>query len=122
MLFSASLVGVFLFPFAVLLPVGIYYALTRRPSPIHLVACLGFAARRWRPRSSLNRNAIFRGLTILPFGVLLATMGLHYLWFRPNRQAAALAMRDLSLTAAEPGPPMRWTLLTQSRVTASSLP
>ena len=123
MLFSTNLVGVFLFPFAVLLPVGIYYALTRRTSPIHLVACLGFAAAPLAAAIVAEQNAIFRGLTILPFGVLLATMGLHYLWFAPIVKPLRWLYMTLSLAAAGTGAAYAaWTLLTQSRVTASSLP
>jgi hypothetical protein len=123
MLFSTNLVGVFLFPFAVLLPVGIYYALTRCRSPIHLVACLGFAAAPLAAAIVGEQNAIFRGLTILPFAVLLATMGLHYVWFAPIVTPLRWLYLPLSVAAAGTGAAYAaWTLLTQSRVTASSLP
>src|SRR5262249_10901714 len=95
--FSTNLVGVFLLPFAVLWPFGIFYALTRRTTPILFVLCIGFAIAPVGAVVVAEQNAIFRGLTILPFGVLVATAGLYYLWGLPIRRPLAWLYLPLGL-------------------------
>jgi len=73
-MFSTNWAGVFLFPFAVLLPVGIYQALKPRRSALHVVMLLGFFTAPLAAALVAEQNAIFRGLVLLPFAALLATM------------------------------------------------
>ena len=122
--FSTNLVGVFLFSFAVLLPVGLYAAVKRRgESPINLVVVAGFLTAPLAAVVVAEQNAIFRGLGILPFGVLLATIGTHYLWFAPIKAPLRWPYRALSVAAVTAGAAYAiWTLATQSRVTSSVVP
>jgi hypothetical protein len=122
--FSTNLVGVFLFSFAVLLPLGIYVAVIRRAaSPIHLAVVAGFAGAPLAAVVVAEQNAIFRGLGILPFGVLLATIGAHQLWFAPIRKPLRWPYPIVSLAIVLAGAGYAlWTLATQSRVTSSALP
>jgi 4-amino-4-deoxy-L-arabinose transferase-like glycosyltransferase len=121
--FSTNLVGVFLFSLAILAPIGLYVALKRRVSPLSLVVCLGFAAAPLAAAIVAEQNAIFRGLTILPFGVLLATMGLYCLWWLPVHISLRPLYLTLSVTASSIGLLYgAWTLLTQSRLATSPIP
>jgi 4-amino-4-deoxy-L-arabinose transferase-like glycosyltransferase len=121
--FSTNLVGVFLLPFAVLWPLGIFYALTRRASPILLVLCLGFVIAPLGAVIVAEENAIFRGLTILPFGVLLATAGLYYLWGLPVRQPLAWVYVPIGVAAMLGGAAYGlFSVWTRSGRTTSSIP
>jgi hypothetical protein len=95
----------------------------RAASPINLVLIGGFATAPLAAVVVAEQNAIFRGLGILPFGVLLATTGAHYLWFapiaKPLRWPYPIASLALVLAGAAYA---SWTLATQSRVTSSALP
>jgi len=78
-MFSTGLAGVFLLTFAVFLVIGIYRAL-KQPTPLSLILVAGFATAPLPALVVAEENAIFRALSLLPFGVLLATMGVEYLW------------------------------------------
>ena len=122
LMFSTNQVGVFLFAEGILLIIGLYYAVSRR-RPIMLAIVLGLVTAPLASLIVTEENAIFRALGIVPFGVLLATAGVHDLWssstakpFRPISIAASLAVVVVG------GAYVAFTLLTQRRVTASSLP
>jgi 4-amino-4-deoxy-L-arabinose transferase-like glycosyltransferase len=121
--FSTNLVGVFLLPFAVLWPFGIFYALTRRTTPILFVLCLGFAIAPAGAVIVAEQNAIFRGLTILPFGVLVGTAGLYYLWGLPIRRPLAWLYVPLGLAAVLVGAAYgAFAIWTRSGHTTSTIP
>ena len=78
--FSTNLVGVFLLPMAFFMLLGINASLRRRAEPFFLIVLLGFATAPIAAAIPMEENAIFRALGLLPFGVLLAAVGLQHLW------------------------------------------
>ena len=95
----------------------------RAASPIHLAVVAGFAGAPLAAVVVAEQNAIFRGLGIVPFGVLLATIGAHHLWFAPIRKPLRWPYPIVSLAIVLAGAGYAlWTLATQSRVTSSALP
>ena len=122
--FSTNLVGVFLFAFAALVPLGLYAAVKRRgESPINLVVVAGFLTAPLAAVIVAEQNAIFRGLGILPFGVLLAIIGAHYLWFSSINPPLRWPYPLVSVAVIAAGAAYAiWTLATQSRVTSSVVP
>ena len=96
-MFSTGRAGVFLLPLAVLLAVGLYEAAARRPTPIAIVLVLGFLTAPLPALLVTGDNApIFRALTIVPFGVLLAVVGVRVLW---NTRVAAAQLAVILLLA-----------------------
>jgi 4-amino-4-deoxy-L-arabinose transferase-like glycosyltransferase len=90
-MFSTGRAGVFLLPCAVLLPVGLYRAATR-PAPLTPLLVLGFLVAPLPALMVTGDNApIFRALTIVPFGVLLAVVGLRAMW--RSRAGSTAAVR-----------------------------
>lgn len=80
---STRSAGVFLLPLAVLIPVGIYQAL-RQQKHLWLAAIVaGFATAPLAAVLVSEHGAVERELVVLPFGVLLATWGLKWLWTAP---------------------------------------
>jgi 4-amino-4-deoxy-L-arabinose transferase-like glycosyltransferase len=121
LMFSTNLAGVFLVPLAAFLVVGIYHALKHRTESINLIVFLGFVTAPLAALIVAEENAIFRALALLPFGVLLAAMGVQALWSgsvgRPLRPVLRAAGAIALVTgAAYAG----WMLMTQFRVTRSS--
>jgi 4-amino-4-deoxy-L-arabinose transferase-like glycosyltransferase len=120
-MFSTNLAGVFLVPLAAFLAVGIYHALKHRTESINLIVFLGFVTAPLAALIVAEENAIFRALALLPFGVLLAAMGVQALWTgsvgRPLRSillgAGAIALVTGAAYAS-------WMLITQFRVTRTS--
>ncbi len=93
---STRRVGVFLFPFFVLLPVGLWRVASELKRPLNVLLLLGFFTA---PLAAClvvpEPYAIDREMTILPFGVLLATAGIASLWdsgARWRRAARALVV------------------------------
>jgi len=80
--FSTRAVGVFLLPAAVLMVAG-FCAAIRRPTPAHLVILLGFVTAPLAAVLVPENSAIIRAAAMLPFGVLLAAMGVEALWTAP---------------------------------------
>jgi 4-amino-4-deoxy-L-arabinose transferase-like glycosyltransferase len=124
-MFSTNLAGVFLIPFAVFLAVGIHYALKHRAESINFIVFLGFVTAPLAALIVAEENAIFRALALLPFGVLLATMGVRSLWLASAGQPRQLgpvfqAVGAIALITG--GAYAAWTLITQSRLTRSPLP
>lgn len=98
--FSTNLVGVFLLPMAVLILGGIYAALKKRAEPFYLVILLGFVSAPFAAAIPTEENAIFRALGLLPFGVLLAAIGLQQLWSLEAPRSLTLGLRGLALFGA----------------------
>ena len=95
-IFTTRWAGVFLLPLVILLPLGMYRALAHRRTPFELVLLLGFATA---PLAALILNQggeVNRELEILPFAILLAAMGMEYLW----RSTLTVPLRPLYLPAS----------------------
>jgi 4-amino-4-deoxy-L-arabinose transferase-like glycosyltransferase len=123
LMFSTNLVGVFALPLAVLLPLGVYFALKHFATPIHLIVCVGFATAPCAALIVAEQDAIFRALPILPFGVLLATLGLYCLWSRSINKPRFPIHKPIAIAILAAGSAYAaWTLITQSRLTRSSSP
>jgi 4-amino-4-deoxy-L-arabinose transferase-like glycosyltransferase len=67
--------GVFLLPIAALLPVGLYRAL-RRLTPVDVVLLVGFVSAPL-PGALVNDLTVNRMLVMLPFAILLSTVGVE---------------------------------------------
>jgi 4-amino-4-deoxy-L-arabinose transferase-like glycosyltransferase len=121
-MFSTGLAGVFLLPFAVFLIIGIYRAV-KRLTPVGLVLVAGFAVAPLPALLVAEENAIFRALSLLPFAVLLATMGVEYLWSASIDKPVRAIYRPLAIAALAVGVAYgSWTLVTQAHLTRSSVP
>ncbi|MGH9202764.1 MAG: ArnT family glycosyltransferase, partial [Vicinamibacterales bacterium] len=79
---STRQVGVFLAPLAAFIAVGAYEAITR-PNRAALLALAGFVTAPTAAVIVSESYAIPRELPVLPFGVLLATMGVAVMWRAP---------------------------------------
>ena len=77
--FSTRSIGVFLLPASALMIAGICFAI-RRPTPSHFVVLLGFFVAPLAAVLVPENSEIIRAAAMLPFGVLLATMGIEALW------------------------------------------
>src|SRR5262249_15233768 len=78
--FTTREAGIFLLPFAALLPLGLYRWLARERTTIHLAVVAGFLTA---PLAALVLNQggeINRELEVVPFAVVLATLGMRQLW------------------------------------------
>ena len=80
--FSTRAVGVFLLPVAVFLATGIVSVL-RHPSPAKIIVLLGFFTAPLAAVLVPENSEIIRATAMLPFGVLLATLGVESLWRSP---------------------------------------
>ncbi len=89
--FSTRAVGVFLLPMAVLLVVGIASAI-RHPTPAAIIAVLGFFTAPIAAVLVPENSEIIRAAAMLPFAVLLATIGIDALWKWPFMARARVAM------------------------------
>jgi 4-amino-4-deoxy-L-arabinose transferase-like glycosyltransferase len=89
--FSTRAVGVFLLPIAVLLLAGIGFVI-RNPSPPNVIVLLGFFTAPVAAVLVPENSEIIRAAAMLPFGVLLATMGVAALWRWPFLQRARLVL------------------------------
>lgn len=91
---STRTAGVFLAPMALLLAAGLI-AVIRRPRPITLLILAGFLTAPIAATVVREEFAIPRMLGLLPFGVLIATLGAAALWAAPLtvslRRAATVA-------------------------------
>ncbi|HJZ71761.1 MAG TPA: glycosyltransferase family 39 protein, partial [Vicinamibacterales bacterium] len=90
---STRLVGVFLLPLLVLIPLGIVQVFTARRTPIGLVILLGFLLAPIAGAIAVPAEpyASDRALPVLVFGALLAMFGLERLLTMPSRLAHATA-------------------------------
>jgi 4-amino-4-deoxy-L-arabinose transferase-like glycosyltransferase len=88
LLSSTRQAGVFLLPFAALLPLGIYHVLAHHRRPLPLLVLAGFLTA---PLAAVIALAvtIHRALVMLPFGALLAVYGVEWIWLQPRRWRVA---------------------------------
>lgn len=96
--FSTRAVGVFLLPIAVLLTMGIGRAI-RRPTVAHVITVLGFFTAPLAAVLVPENSEIIRAAAMLPFGVLLAAMGLDALWRWPFLPRASAVVMPVGLVA-----------------------
>jgi len=123
LMFSTNRAGVFLVPVAVFLVIGIVEAWKHRASSINLILLVGFFAAPVAALIVAEEHAIFRALVVLPFGVLLATLGVQRTWTAVTRTPLRwiylpAAVLTLAVGTAYGG----WTLATQGRLTSSTEP
>jgi 4-amino-4-deoxy-L-arabinose transferase-like glycosyltransferase len=120
LMFSTNLAGVFLLATAVFLAIGIYRAATDRANPVTRLVLLGFVTAPLAALVVAEENAIFRALALVPFGVLLATLGAQHMWSGLTSRPLRVPYRMLSLLAlAMGGGYAAWTLMTRSRMSTS---
>lgn len=121
--FSTNLVGVFLVPMAVLIGVGLFAAATHRAEPIHRIVLWGFVSAPLAAAIPTEQNAIFRALGLLPFGVILAAMGVRHLWRHPLSTPVAIGLQLGGWAATLGGAAFgAWTLATRQALTSSTVP
>jgi 4-amino-4-deoxy-L-arabinose transferase-like glycosyltransferase len=121
-MFTTRHSGVFLAPCALFMAIGGVHAI-RSSERSQWVTLLGFATAPAAAVLVVERGSIHRALAILPFGILLATIGVTYLWTTARLESR----RTLCLIAAAAGlsaglARIGWALLTHSHVGDSALP
>jgi predicted membrane-bound mannosyltransferase len=119
-MYSTRTTGAFLLPLVLFLPVGLYHAF-RNADPARVVVGLGFLTAPFAAVLVGEPNAIGRALELLPFGVLVAVIGIVHLWTGPRiprRRVLCLSAGAIGLCVALGY--MAWTLLTQGRSSASA--
>jgi 4-amino-4-deoxy-L-arabinose transferase-like glycosyltransferase len=94
--FSTRAVGVFLLPVAVLLLAGIASAI-RHPTPAKVLAVLGFFTAPVAAVLVPENSEIIRAASMLPFAILLATLGVAALWTWPFWSRARLVVMPAGL-------------------------
>lgn len=121
--FSTNLVGVFLLPMAFFIGVGVFAAAKHRAAPLHRVVLWGFVSAPLAAAIPTEQNAIFRALGLLPFGVILAAIGIRHLWRHPLSNPLAIGLHLAGWVALGGGVAYgAWTLATQHRLTSSTAP
>jgi 4-amino-4-deoxy-L-arabinose transferase-like glycosyltransferase len=122
LMFSTNRAGVLLLAVAGFLAVGLYRAVAEwRTQPIVLVVLLGFLTAPMAALIVAEENAIFRALALIPFGILLATLGVRHLWSGLT-QPVRMPYRVFAIVAGGIGTAYAiWTLVTRGRITASPL-
>jgi 4-amino-4-deoxy-L-arabinose transferase-like glycosyltransferase len=119
-MYSTRTTGVFLLPLLLFVPVGLYQAL-RSGDPARLLLVIGFLTAPVAAVIVGEQGAIGRALELLPFGVLLAVVGIVHLWTGPSvrlRRLACLAAGGAGV-AVGLGYAV-WTLLSDGRISAST--
>lgn len=119
-MYTTRTTGAFLLPLALFLPVGLYHAF-RNADPSRVLVGLGFLTAPLAAVLVGEPGAIGRALELLPFGVLVAVIGIVHLWTGPRipaRRALCLSTSAIGLCIAIGY--MAWTLLTQGRMSASA--
>ena len=121
--FSTSLVGVFLLPVAVFMVAGLYAALKHRDDPFNRIVLLGFVTAPLAAVIPTEENAIFRALGLLPFGIIIATIGVRFLWGQAFNGLSSLAIKAGGWVAASAGIAYgTWSLTTGRGLPASMVP
>jgi 4-amino-4-deoxy-L-arabinose transferase-like glycosyltransferase len=119
-MYSTRTTGVFLAPLALFVPLGLYQAF-RSGEPKHVVLVLGFLTAPLAAVLVGEAGAIGRALELLPFGVLLAVVGIVHLWSGPRialRRVVGLSAGVIGVVVAV-GYAI-WTLATEGRISAST--
>jgi 4-amino-4-deoxy-L-arabinose transferase-like glycosyltransferase len=122
MTFSTREVGVFLFPIALLAPLGIIRVLGAARSRPSLLVLFGFITAPAAALLGAEDGVIVRAVELLPFTVLLAVFGVEYLWTakivdRPRRFLLPAGAAFIALVMAYAG----WTAATQGRLGSSTV-
>jgi 4-amino-4-deoxy-L-arabinose transferase-like glycosyltransferase len=117
MMFSTRTIGVFLLPVAVLLPFGLLRIFKSPYTPVNLLIVAGFFTGPAAAVLGAEDAAVIRAVALLPFGALLATVGVEALWsaataVRVRRLFLPLAAAVLALGVAY----ALWRLRSHSRV------
>ena len=121
--FSTNLVGVFLLPMAVFMVAGMWSALLDRRDILRRIVLLGFVTAPLAAVIPTEENAIFRALGLLPFGVLLAMIGVQHLWQQPLNAMVRLGLQAFGVLAAVVGASYAaWTLASGGGLSSSSVP
>jgi 4-amino-4-deoxy-L-arabinose transferase-like glycosyltransferase len=94
--------GVFLFPVAILLPLGCYVLITRPMTPMQRLVLLGFATAPLAG-ALVEEITVNRMLVIVPFAVLLSTYGVEALLAAPGGRRRALGLALLLLVPLQFG-------------------
>lgn len=76
---STHLSGVFLVPFIIFIPLGIYQ-LFKKTSTFNKLIIFGFLTFPLAGAIAGDHNRISRNLVILPFAILIATVGTQFMW------------------------------------------
>jgi 4-amino-4-deoxy-L-arabinose transferase-like glycosyltransferase len=120
---STRAAGVFALPIAVFCLVGIYQIVRRRYTPIEAILLVGFATAPIAAVTIPERYAIDRELVLLPYGILLAVVGVEYLWSAPTSRSLRMFYLPLAAAGALAGLSYAvWTMARQGRVTKSTIP
>jgi hypothetical protein len=101
MMFSTRLAGVFLVAIAFLLVIGVRRALDAR-TPLAPILLLGFVTAPLAAVLVPEAGAINRAVEIIPFTILLATMGLERLWSAEPARARIMRIAAIALVALVP--------------------
>jgi 4-amino-4-deoxy-L-arabinose transferase-like glycosyltransferase len=120
--FSTRSIGVFLTPVAVLLVTGICAAI-RRPTAVNLIVLLGFFCAPLAAVLVPENSEIIRAAAMLPFGVLLAAIGIEALWQYGAIDRARLVLMPLGVLVLLGGLAYAgWSLVAYRHLTSSTLP
>jgi len=122
-MFSTNRVGVFLIPAAIFLIIGAAAAWKERRSPLNQVLLIGFATAPLPALIVAEQHAIFRALVVLPFGILLATLGVQRVWTAVTPTPWRGIYQPVAALALAAGLAYGiWTLAKQGRLTSSTVP
>jgi 4-amino-4-deoxy-L-arabinose transferase-like glycosyltransferase len=120
--FSTRAVGVFLMPLAILMLGGMCLAI-RRPSPERLVVLLGFLCAPLAAVLVPENSEVIRAAAMLPFGVLLAAMGIETFWQSARSDRVRYVLMPLGLAVLTAGLLYAgWSLVTVHHLTSSTGP
>jgi 4-amino-4-deoxy-L-arabinose transferase-like glycosyltransferase len=100
MMWSTRTAGVFLLPFGLLLPIGLWYLLTRRRSPAGFAIVIAFVLVPLPIVAAMPEAPFYataRAILAIPFGVLIATAGLAWLLEGGSRIRIAVACAAIAL-------------------------
>jgi hypothetical protein len=117
---STRTAGVFLAPLSILVLLGFYRAV-RGNDPRHLLLAFGFVTAPLAAAIAGEPYAIGRALELIPFGVLVAVVGVAYLWSGPQialRRPMCLAVGGVAIAVAIGY--ACWALGTHGRLSAST--
>jgi hypothetical protein len=120
--FSTRSIGVFLTPMAALMIAGICLAI-RRPTPAHTIVLLGFFCAPLAAVLVPENSEIIRAAAMLPFGVLLAAMGVEASWTIARLERARAVVMPLGVAVLAGGLAYAlWSLAAHRHLTGSTWP
>ena len=120
--FSTRAIGVFLMPAAVLMIAGMCLAI-RRPAPAYLIALAGFLAAPIAAVLVPENSEVIRATPMIPFGVILAAMGIEGLWQWGRTDRARLVLMPLGVALLAGGVLYAgWSLAVHRHLTSSTGP